>query len=342
MPYGLRVQRALVVRALCSYMCLAQHINTAEEIRAVCTDICRSKKLDSSSRVLPFAKTWYKFLQYIDLDPQRIGTREYQRYEFSLLRKFSKQQSLRSGNYSDVDRFYRPFADNKVDLLDGTPINASLISFEDAYFNQDNNDYHHFIASRAPAKNHISSFWQMILENSIDQIVMLTELIEGPKKLCHVYWPQIINQKLILENGIEITLLQERTVSPELKERLDIRKFNVRHSGSDRIVTHYWYRNWADNTAPKQPETLKTLIKLVKGDKVRLQSKSPVLTHCAAGIGRTGLFIALYHLIQRAYYNDHKVALVELVAYLRWQRPNMVATQKQYAFCSGFKGILGQ
>lgn len=252
--------------------------------------------------------------------------------EFSLLEEFSEEQSLRYRPYiQSIDRFEdcRPYVENHVTLLDGTRMSASFILLGEGKPN-----YHQFIATQAPFQHNIHLFWQMILENHIDQIIMLTECFEVPsKELAYPYWPQKIGEKLILENGIEITLNEQQLLLQELKESILIRKFDVRTNDENKVVTHYWYRNWPDNTSPKQSQTITTLIKTVEKDKDDSASPSPILIHCAAGVGRTGVFITLYHLMQRVKHDDQKIKLIDLIAYLRWQRPYMVGVCSQYKFC---------
>lgn len=188
--------------------------------------------------------------------------------------------------------------------------------------------YQTFIATQAPYEQTIPQFWQMVVEKHISQIVMLTELSEARNpsiELAYPYWPT--NGTLILENGIEVTLVEQKELPSKFPEKIEVRKLRLRHGEIDRLITHYWYRNWIDNTAPDQPEVIRNLIQSVKED------SSPVLVHCAAGVGRTGVFIVLFHLMQRAEREDKHIRLFDLVAYLRKQRPHMVATLTQYRFC---------
>lgn len=279
-----------------------------------------------------FIQTWNDFLNSKEMLVDHMSVEEQQDYEFYLLQEFSQRQAIRFRPcVQAIDRFSecRPYFDNKMTLSDGSEMSASFIQLA-----HQTTPYHNFVATQAPLKQHIHLFWQMIVENHIDQIIMLTELFENPlRELCSLYWPNQMNQKLVLENGIEITLIEERELLSELKESIQIRQFNLCSSGDNRKVTHYWYRNWLDGTAPSHSQTILTLIKTIESAKHETKSSSPILVHCAAGIGRTGVFITLYHLMQRAKREDHKIDLFDLIAYLRWQRPYMVAANAQYKFC---------
>jgi protein tyrosine phosphatase len=279
-----------------------------------------------------FSQVWNAFLAQKKIDHDSVALSEYRDYEFSLLEEFSEQQSNRHRPSIDQNDRYpesRPFAENKITLADGTEMSASFVQLP-----HERIKYHNFIATQAPLETNIHLFWQMIIENRINQIVMLTELFNVfDNELCYRYWPFEKKEKLILKNGIEITLIQKQKVLKHLDENFEIRKFKVRIKDEVRVMTHYWYRNWLDNAAPSQSQTIMSLIKAVESDKSSRASKSPILVHCAAGVGRSGVFITLYHLMQRAKYGDQKLDLFSLVAYLRWQRAYMVSMPSQYQFC---------
>lgn len=53
---------------------------------------------------------------------------------------------------------------------------------------------------------------------------------------------------------------------------------------------------------------------------------------CSAGVGRSGVFITLSHLLERLQ-NEGVIDLFSVVRTLRTQRPAMVQTEDQYQFC---------
>lgn len=183
-------------------------------------------------------------------------------------------------------------------------------------------------------------FWQMVWENDVDQIVMLTELFEESEgELCHPYWPEEIGQPLHLANEITVALLETQELLPERHESILIRKFHIYYRGVTKQITHYWYRHWPDNTAPKEAVTLLTLIDAVQKNK---NSSAPILVHCCAGVGRTGVFTTLYHSFQRKIRNEAPIDLLEFTAWLRWQRTKLLALFSQYCFCYNTLQILSE
>ena len=72
----------------------------------------------------------------------------------------------------------------------------------------------------------MSGFWQMILDNNVRVIVMITKLVEDSKVKAHAYWPQQKNASLELENDITVELKDEKT-----ERGLGIRTFIVSNGG---------------------------------------------------------------------------------------------------------------
>ena len=61
-------------------------------------------------------------------------------------------------------------------------------------------------------------------------------------------------------------------------------------------------------------------------------STAPSIVHCSAGIGRTGVLIAVDVGIQGVLQGDPKVDILRTVSTLRQDRAGMVQTRDQYRF----------
>jgi len=124
----------------------------------------------------------------------------------------------------------------------------------------------------------------------------------------------------------------------------EVRKLKLAMGKEVRVVWHFLYSNWPDMTAPtkeNQGEIL-SLIKMTrfKIDRVQVGEDKPDtnarLVHCSAGVGRTGTFIALDHLLQDVEEWKKKGTTVddpvfECVKRLREQRMKMVYKKEQFA-----------
>lgn len=275
-----------------------------------------------------FLQEWKGYVHQKQLDLTQIGTELHLATEFACLEEFGALQLHRRRPFVqgvDHDPRWGPFQENKITLQNGSELSASFLHYA--------SPYHTFIASQAPQKAKLDLFWQMIWEKELNQIVMVTELEEPKRSLCPRYWPERLNETLTLENGLQVTLVKERDYLSELKNSIQVRTLELRYKNQVRLVTHYWYRNWIDGTAPNQMTTLFTMIGIVKREK---RGASPILVHCHGGVGRTGTFIALYHMLQRDELEDTPISLFECVAHMRWQRSKMVSNLMQYQFCHRF------
>ena len=78
-----------------------------------------------------------------------------------------------------------------------TYINASMITFT--------NYKQKFIATQAPKVNvSFQNFWEMILENKVKVVVMITALEEKGRRKADQYWPDSETKLLDLGSGITV------------------------------------------------------------------------------------------------------------------------------------------
>ncbi|XP_056138465.1 phosphatidylinositol phosphatase PTPRQ [Lampris incognitus] len=214
----------------------------------------------------------------------------------------------------------KPYNNNRVKLLSepGMPgsdyINASFIS---GYLCPNE-----FIATQGPLPGTVADFWRMIWETGTRTITMLTQCYEKGRIRCHQYWPED-NKPVTVFGDIIITKLTE-DVYPDWT----VRALKVERHGDYMVVQHFNYTSWPEHGVP---ESSSTLIQFVKAIRANRQDNTTIVVHCSAGVGRTGVFIALDHLIQHV--GDHDfVDVYGLVAELRSERMCMVQNLAQYMF----------
>ncbi|XP_078024039.1 phosphatidylinositol phosphatase PTPRQ [Epinephelus lanceolatus] len=214
----------------------------------------------------------------------------------------------------------KPYNNNRVKLLSepGTAgsdyINASFVS---GYLCPNE-----FIATQGPLPGTVADFWRMIWETGTRTIAMLTQCYEKGRIRCHKYWPED-NKPMSVFSDILIS-----KVSEEVLPDWTIRTLKVEKHGHYILVRHFNYTSWPEHGVP---ESCSTLIKFVKAVRAHRHDNTTIVVHCSAGVGRTGVFIALDHLIQHV--RDHDfVDIYGLVAELRSERMCMVQNLAQYIF----------
>ncbi|XP_036375557.1 phosphatidylinositol phosphatase PTPRQ [Megalops cyprinoides] len=215
----------------------------------------------------------------------------------------------------------KPYNNNRVKLLSepGVPgsdyINASFVS---GYLCPNE-----FIATQGPLPGTVADFWRMVWETRSRTIAMLTQCFEKGRIRCHQYWPED-NKPVTVFGDIVITKLTE-DVFPDWT----VRVLKVERHGDYMVVNHFNFTSWPEHGVPESSTTLIQFVKSIRAN--RGQDNTTMVVHCSAGVGRTGVFIALDHLIQHV--RDHDfVDVYGLVAELRSERMCMVQNLAQYMF----------
>ena len=203
----------------------------------------------------------------------------------------------------------------KSNSINSDYINASMIP---GYYTKEC-----FIAAQGPKENTMQDFWQMIVENKIVNVVMVTNLVESGRRKCEAYFPLKIGKKIII-GPYEINLDKE-----EIRTGYTTRKMSIDHMGKITQVKHFHFTAWPDHDVPTLYDEL--LLFVSKVQEGHIKTKAPILVHCSAGVGRTGTFITLYNLLTAI--QQHKpINIYSTVNAMREHRPQMVQAFTQYKF----------
>jgi len=190
-----------------------------------------------------------------------------------------------------------------------------------------------YIAAQGPVPKSVDGFWQMIWENNVPTIVMVTNLVEGnPSKLkCHRYWPDPN-----LDNGNPKATygnFEVEYVSQEQDPTYLVRTFQVKNkkNGQKRTLKHFHYIAWPDHGVP---ETAKEMLKFrsVVKDHHTADKAGQMVVHCSAGVGRTGTFIGLDRYLDSAVALDDTLSVLDVVRNMRASRNYMVQAQAQFIY----------
>nr|XP_022308429.1 receptor-type tyrosine-protein phosphatase alpha-like [Crassostrea virginica] len=177
-----------------------------------------------------------------------------------------------------------------------------------------------YIATQGPKNSTINDFWQMVWQENVTQIVMLTNLMEDDKIKCSQYWPESTDEEYY--GDINISKCEERHFAFYV-----IRKFTMSNSEGSRVVTQYHYTKWPDHGTP-DPFSLVVFHSHVLRTKTA-EIEAPTIVHCSAGIGRTGTYIAFDSLCKEGK-SKGTINVASYVKVMRSCRMNMVQTYEQY------------
>lgn len=225
-------------------------------------------------------------------------------------------QNLDKNRYKDV----LPYDTTRV-LLQGNEdyINASYVNMEIPAANLVNK----YIATQGPLPHTCAQFWQVVWDQKLSLVVMLTTLTERGRTKCHQYWPDPPD---IMDHGIFHIQCQAEdcTIAYVSREML----VTNTETGEEHTVTHLQYVAWPDHGVPDDSSDFLEFVKYVRSLRV---GGEPALVHCSAGIGRTGVLVTMETamcLIER----NLPVYPLDIVRKMRDQRAMMVQTSSQYKF----------
>ncbi|XP_028629527.1 tyrosine-protein phosphatase non-receptor type 13 [Grammomys surdaster] len=182
-----------------------------------------------------------------------------------------------------------------------------------------------YIACQGPLPTTVGDFWQMVWEQNSTVIAMMTQEVEGEKIKCQRYWPSILGTTTMANERLRLALLRMQQLKGFVVRVMaleDIQTGEVRH------ISHLNFTAWPDHDTPTQPDELLTFISYMR----HIRRSGPVITHCSAGIGRSGTLICI-DVVLGLISQDLEFDISDLVRCLRLQRHGMVQTESQYVFC---------
>jgi protein tyrosine phosphatase len=196
-----------------------------------------------------------------------------------------------------------------------------------------------FIASQAPNDNTLDDFWQMCFQYNVRYILMLCKEFEDNKKKCSNYWDVNVKFKNFVVNNCE----KRREDNVIVAKKITVTKLEDK---KQRTFEHLQFKEWPDHSTPNIHNYVMIFENLFKfvDDARENNKKNPILVHCSAGIGRTGVFLTLYALcneIQKQIRSDDGSDLIifnvfNFVRKLKEMRMYSVENINQYNFIYKF------
>ncbi|KAI6243113.1 Protein-tyrosine phosphatase domain containing protein [Aphelenchoides fujianensis] len=191
-----------------------------------------------------------------------------------------------------------------------------------------------FVCTQGPMERTQLDFWQMVVQEQVENILMLCQCTEKGADKCEEYWPYEPAERKAF-GDVEVT---NRAVRPLSLDEPSVRVSHLlvrwrsptdgeRH---EREVRHFQYVDWPDRGVP--PCRLTPLLLLANAR----TSAKPIVVHCSAGIGRSGTLAAIDFVVERLKAGLSCVEMGELLFELRKMRAYAVQTDYQYLFLHRF------
>ncbi|XP_075932482.1 tyrosine-protein phosphatase non-receptor type 18 [Anarhichas minor] len=230
------------------------------------------------------------------------------------------KENIKKNRYKDI----LPYDQSRVVLSlltsdsDSDYINASFIKGASSDCR--------YIASQGPLGSTLIDFWRMIWENNVKVIVMASREIEMGKKKCECYWSPVHQPA----SFGPFTVCSQEETRPD--EDMVVRVLTVSYQQNSRSLTQYQFLSWPDHDVPYEAAGVLDLLERVRESQGA--HTSPLLVHCSAGCGRTGVICALDYihdlLVTKQINTDFSI--MQIVLNIRRQRPSAVQTKEQYRF----------
>ncbi|KAI9591262.1 protein-tyrosine phosphatase-like protein [Syncephalis fuscata] len=216
-----------------------------------------------------------------------------------------------------------------------------------------------YIVCQGPLPVTFAAFWWMCWAQQTQAIVMLTQEIEHGRLKCHTYWPSNVGE-IVSYGTLTVQLVEEIALPdnlPGIHRRILLKRPST---GEARYIHQIHYKGWPDHGVPEDPSSVIRLRQYVMqfrhpspALKQTGQSATtpPLVVHCSAGCGRSGVFCVLDTLLAEEKRQSQLLLATngakssspslqgnqdmvqQLVSLFRTQRIDMVQTFGQFLLC---------
>lgn len=228
-----------------------------------------------------------------------------------------------------------PYDDTRVELIPTKENNTGYINASNIKITVSGQEWN-YIATQGPLHHTCQDFWQMVWEQGISIISMVTAEEESGREKSFRYWPRLGTRHTHVTYGRFKITTRFRTESGCYATT----GLKIKHlmTGQERTVWHLQYTDWPDHGCPEDFKGFLTYLEEIQSVRRHTNSISdpkntnpPVLVHCSAGVGRSGVVILSEVMIACLEHNE-PLDVPTVLAELRKQRMMMVQTMSQYTF----------
>ncbi|XP_066484290.1 tyrosine-protein phosphatase non-receptor type 21 isoform X2 [Tiliqua scincoides] len=231
-----------------------------------------------------------------------------------------------------------PYDDTRVELVPTKENNTGYINASHIKVSVGGMEWD-YIATQGPLQNTCQDFWQMVWEQGIAIITMVTAEEEGGREKSFRYWPRLGSRHNTVTYGRFKITTRFRTDSGCYATT----GLKIKHllTGQERTVWHLQYTDWPEHGCPEDIKGFLSYLEEIQSVRRHTNSTAdpmtpnpPLLVHCSAGVGRTGVVILSEIMIACLEHNE-ALDIPRMLDVLRHQRMMMVQTLCQYTFVYG-------
>lgn len=229
----------------------------------------------------------------------------------NLLTQFHKLEQ----DSTDKNYFYAKSYPEKNNFPNILASERSRVKLEDCKCDYINANYilENYIATQQPNEHTINDFWKMIYQTNTSIIINLT----GDNNYLST------DNIFTIYGDISLKLRQIKS-----NEYMSILRITLTQNKIKRKLYHITYHNWPDFGIPDVDEFMSLLNEI---NFLNTDDNRPITIHCKAGVGRTGTFIMIHHILegikQNNYYDPIKV-----IQKMRESRASMIQNKTQFEF----------
>ncbi|XP_068614392.1 tyrosine-protein phosphatase non-receptor type 21-like [Brachionichthys hirsutus] len=237
----------------------------------------------------------------------------------------------------DKNRFQDvlPYDNTRVELVPTKENNTGYINASHIRLTAGGHEWS-YVATQGPLTNTCQDFWQMVWEQGISIVAMVTAEEEHGREKSFRYWPRLGSRHNTVTYGRFKITTRFRTESGCYATT----GLKIKHllSGQERTIWHLQYTDWPDHGCPDDFKGFLTYLEEIQSVRRHTNSISDpkntnqsVLVHCSAGVGRTGVVMLSEFLIACIEHNE-MLDIPKALLMIRSQRMMMVQTFAQYSF----------
>uniref|UniRef100_A0A1A8RX93 Receptor-type tyrosine-protein phosphatase C n=1 Tax=Nothobranchius rachovii TaxID=451742 RepID=A0A1A8RX93_9TELE len=333
---SLRRKRCLMVQVEAQYIlihqALLEHNQFGEteisvsELHSVMS-MLKQKSADSEPTLLeeeferlPSFKKWRTFNTGITEENKKKNRSSIIPYDYN--RVLLKMDDGHSHDSDADDEEQDDSSDEEEDETTTKYINASHIH---GYWGS-----HALITAQTPLEDTSADFWLMVYQKRAFTIVMLSDCKEDSEP---IYWSR--EKKTYGDIEVEVT-------STDISPSVITRSIQIRHvrRKETRTVKHFQFLKWKGTELPEQTQDFMEMIKNIRHAYKDSGSQKgvPVVVHCDDGSSRSGIFCALWNLLDSAD-TEKMVDIFQVVKTLRKERQGMMSSLEQYQFLYSALGV---